>query len=198
MLLPYRLKVSKDIFVFGCTVGLRVSDLFALTRSNLERVYDDYYIKVSSKKTKITTRVKIPDFAIEILTKYQKNKKHLLPKFQLFTLNKYFKKIGELAGWTYLVEKKRSKRGLQKEILTFKESKPYRFYDLLSSHTMRRTAITTMLNLGMQEHMVRKISGHVSGSKEFFKYVQYSQNYIDKEIEKVYSKLKSLNNIGNK
>ena len=58
---------------------------------------------------------------------------------------------------------------------------------------MRRTAITTLLNLGMPEHMVRKISGHAPGSKEFFKYVQYSQNFMDSEIDSVHLKLTEIN-----
>ena len=192
--LPYQLKVSKDIFVFGCTVGLRYSDLSTLKRSNIEIIYNEYYLKVISKKTQVATQLKLPGFTVQILNRYRKNKPFLFPRFQLCTINKYFRKIGELAGWTYLVHKKRRKRGQLKEILTNKDEKPYRFSDLISSHTMRRTAITTLLNLGMPEHMVRKISGHASGSKEFFKYVQYSQNYIDQEMDKAHLKLKSLNN----
>jgi len=197
-LLPYQLKVSKDIFVFGCTVGLRYSDLTALKRSNIETVYNEYYLKVISKKTQVTTQIKLPEYAVEIIHRYKKNKLFLLPRFQLLTLNKNFRKIGELAGWTDLVQKKRRKRGMLKEILKFNDGKSYRFCDLISSHTMRRTAITTLLNLGMPEHMVRKISGHAAGSKEFFKYVQYSQNYIDQEMEKAHSKLKRMNNTNSK
>ena len=54
---------------------------------------------------------------------------------------------------------------------------------------MRRTAITTLLNLGMTEVMVRKISGHQANSKEFYKYVNYSQPYIDTELDRVYAQL---------
>jgi integrase len=47
-----------------------------------------------------------------------------------------------------------------------------RFCDLMSSHMMRRTAITTMLILGMPEHMVRNVSGHTDNSGSFYRYVQ--------------------------
>ncbi|MBK6987035.1 MAG: hypothetical protein IPH33_01655 [Bacteroidetes bacterium] len=57
---------------------------------------------------------------------------------------------------------------------------------------MRRTAITTLLNLGMPEHMVRKISGHATGSKEFFRYVQYSQSFLDQETDKVHLRLQNF------
>ena len=61
----------------------------------------------------------------------------------------------------------------------------------MSFHMMRRTAITTLLILGMPEHLVRKISGHSSTSNSFNRYAHYAQAYIDIEIDKVYSKLES-------
>ena len=54
---------------------------------------------------------------------------------------------------------------------------------------MRRTAITTMLCLGMPEHLVRKISGHAANSKEFFRYVLLSQSFIDQETDLMFEKL---------
>jgi len=52
---------------------------------------------------------------------------------------------------------------------------------------MRRTAITTMLILGMPEHVVRKISGHAADGKAFYRYVNFVQSYLDTEIDKVHS-----------
>jgi len=43
----------------------------------------------------------------------------------------------------------------------------------------------------MPENAVRKISGHAPNSKEFYKYVQLSQKYMDNEIEKVFEQIKS-------
>jgi len=57
---------------------------------------------------------------------------------------------------------------------------------------MRRTAITTLLILGMPEPLVRKISGHAANRKEFYKYVKYSESFLDGETDRVFSKL--LNN----
>jgi integrase len=89
----------------------------------------------------------------------------------------------------------RSKRNSNPYIEAFKNSaeKGYRFCDLVTSHTMRRTAITTMLSLGMTEFMVRKISGHSANSKEFFRYVALSQTYIDKETEALLNAYRKLN-----
>jgi len=108
--------------------------------------------------------------------------------------NKRLKEIGELAGWTFQVLKYR-KSGNKTIELKSRLNKPYRFCDLISSHTMRRTCITNMLVAGMPEHIVRKISGHTSNSKSFFRYVSLAQKIVDTEIEKIFSRLKPAQNI---
>jgi hypothetical protein len=54
---------------------------------------------------------------------------------------------------------------------------------------MRRTAISTLLNLGVDENYVRKISGHSAGSKEFYKYVKYGQKQMDDAVAIAFEKL---------
>jgi hypothetical protein len=54
---------------------------------------------------------------------------------------------------------------------------------------MRRTAITTMLMLGMKEHVLRKISGHADNSKSFYRNVNLVQSYMDNEMDEVFGKL---------
>lgn len=183
-----RLQKVKDTFVFGCTVGLRFSDLRALDSRNLEKNYKDVYLKVFSKKTSTFTRIKLPPWAVEILSKYERKNHTLLPSIHLFNFNKYVREIAEIAGWTYLVDKMRTKRGQRKTIKKLNSNERYRFCDLLTSHTMRRTAITTYLSLGMPEQLVRRISGHSPGSKEFFRYVKYSEELLDTEMNKVHEK----------
>lgn len=50
--LPRRLQEAKDFFVFGCTVGLRFSDLIALKKANLRYIHGQgKFLVVKSKKT---------------------------------------------------------------------------------------------------------------------------------------------------
>ncbi|MEP7128162.1 MAG: tyrosine-type recombinase/integrase [Chitinophagales bacterium] len=189
--LTIRLERTKDIFVFGCTVALRVSDLINLNGSNLEITEGNSYLKVTSKKTQTLTRIKLPSYAVEIIKKYhRKRHKNLLPVISNYNLNKNLKLLAETAGWTNQVAKIRGRRGISVSLdRTTKIDKGFRFCDLITSHTMRRTAITTMLSLGMTEFMVRKISGHAANSKEFFRYVALAQSYIDKETEVHFQRL---------
>lgn len=188
--LSERLLRTKDIFVFGCTVALRISDLMQLKFQNLELIGENYYLKVHSKKTQTYTRIKLPGYAIDIIKKYKRKQKTLLPYISIFNLNKNIRLLMEASGWTQVCTKTRWKRGMILPVYKNQNSgEPYRFCDLVSSHTMRRTAITSMLSLGMPEHLVRKISGHAANSKEFFRYVALSQLYVDAETETMFQKL---------
>jgi len=188
---PSLLKV-KDILVAGCTVALRYSDLMNLRKANFQFFNQQYYLRAQSKKTGIYTDIKLPPYAIEIFKKYSKKSNRLLPYFNVGRLNKYLKELAELMGWTDEVVKTRQKRG--KALIIYKDHKKknhFRFCDLVSSHIMRRTAITTMLRYEMPEHLVRKISGHAPNSTEFHKYVSIAQKYLDKETDKVFEKLRA-------
>jgi len=184
------LKKVKDVFVFGCSVALRYSDLIALNKTNLEVINERVYIKVQSKKTQTFTRVKIPEYAIQIIKKYEKLYRHkLLPEFNNAFFNKKIKNIMQHYGFTEPIGRTRLRRGIPITIYKDKKSKStFRFCDSVTTHTMRRSGITTLLSLGMKEQMVRQISGHSANSKDFFRYVSFAQTYIDKEIDDVYEK----------
>ncbi|MBL7707639.1 MAG: tyrosine-type recombinase/integrase [Chitinophagaceae bacterium] len=188
--LSARMQEVKDFFVFGCTVALRVSDLFSLNKQNVRIINGQYFLSVRSIKTNTPTLIKLPSYAVEILCRYSKQRNRLLPFFNKTNLNKYIKKLLELAGFTQQVSKTREKRGEPIELKKDSGSiKVYRFCDVASTHTMRRTAITTMLSLGMPEQVVRKISGHSAHGKEFYRYVLWAQTYQDQETEKMFDKL---------
>ena len=185
------LRRTKDIFVFGCTTGLRYSDIFRLTNKNFEKQDGEWYLKIKSQKTKTYSFIKLPQYVVNIYKKhhYKSSKAPVFKSTTLFIFNRSLKKIGEKAGFIAPIDMKRERLGKTKTVNKSESNKQLRFCDKMSSHMMRRTAITTLLILGMPEHLVRKISGHSTGSASFNRYVHYAQPYIDKEIEKVHNKL---------
>lgn len=184
-------KEVKNVFVFGCSVALRFSDLMNLTWANIEIINGRYYLNVQSKKTQAFTRVKLAPFAIDIINKYKNRFSYrLLPNYNKARLNIKIKKLMHLAGFTEPLSKIRHRRGLPVKVYKNSVNKTdFRFCDAVTTHTMRRTAITTMLSLGMKEQVVRKISGHAPNSKEFYRYVSFAQGYIDDEIDEMHEKL---------
>jgi integrase len=76
----------------------------------------------------------------------------------------------------------RTKRGVE----DIKGKQKSRFCDMISSHIMRRTCITIMLTSGIPELVVKKVSGHSNNSKSFFRYVNFAQEIMDSEIDKMH------------
>jgi len=186
------LKKAKDIFVVGCTIALRVSDLFALRFTDLEQVGEHFYMNLKTIKTGMYVRIKLPAYVIDIIRKFEsiaRKRKAIFPPIPRTRFNNQLKTLAQLAGWTYIVNRQRSKRGIGTEIINKVRNAPCRFCDLVASHIMRRTAITTMLMLGMKEPAVRKISGHTDNSKSFYRYVNVVQSYLDNEVDVVFGKL---------
>jgi integrase len=183
------LKRVKDIFVFGCTVALRYSDLMQLKRTNVVQTEKGWFLRLFTQKTGTEIRVPLPEYAVTIINKYKKaTGAFLLPRLSSTNINKGVKKLIKVAEWTYALPKNRSIRGKITEEKN-QEGQTWLFYQHITAHTMRRTAITTLLILGVPENVVRKISGHAPGSKEFYKYVSIAQEYLNNEVTNAHYKL---------
>jgi integrase len=191
--LPEHLIKVKDIFVFGCTVALRYSDLMTLKPANLQFYNNTHYLKVTSTKTNTNTTIKLPEYAVDILKKYHKQQKTLLPGQSNAWLNKCLKELAKHLDFNEPMVKYRTKRGIKHAVYKNKTKRQhYTMADHITTHTMRRTAITTMLRLGMPDQLVRKISGHAANSKEFFRYVEFAQNYVDQHTDLVFEKISNM------
>ncbi len=183
------LKKIRMIFIFGCTVGLRVSDLMKLRKSNLIKTDSGTLLTLFTEKTGSEVRIPLPEYALEIIDcNKRKAGNYLLPKFSIANLNIQIKKLIQKAGWDYPIPRNISYKGKMEEIKT-DTGETWPFYKHITAHTMRRTAITTLLILGVSEHVVRKISGHAPGSKEFYKYVNIANDYLNQEVRNAYRKL---------
>ncbi len=183
----------RDIFIFGCTVALRACDLFNLQEHHLYIKNNEYQLNVVSSKTKIQTSIKLPDYAIEILKKYEGKYPTLLPPISMSNFNFKLKKLASLILDETPMIKIRKRKGI--EVIIYKDPltrEHYNMSDHISTHSMRRTAITTMLRLGVNELTVRKISGHSPSSKEFYKYISYTQKIINNETDRFFNKLIEL------
>ena len=184
----HKLKDVRDIFVFGCTVALRYSDLKQLTKRHLQKKNDHYYLDVRATKTQIETRMLLPSYCTEIIDRYLKHGTYLLPQISLQHFNRKLKELATLLPENIQLDKVRERKG--KVIIRQKDAKTRRklkLSDHVSSHTMRRTAISIMLESGMDEMLVRRISGHAPNSKEFYRYVRLAQHRLDAETTRVFS-----------
>jgi len=188
-MLTYRQRIVRDIFVVGCATALRVSDLFRIRRQNLTNINGQKWLVMRSLKTGTETRLLLPQFVEDIFSRYHLKASRLLPKVSNVNLNIQIKKLGALAGWTGTMLRFRNKRGIPLVCGQARRKKPMRFCDMLTSHTMRRTGVSLLLQLGVPEQMVRQVSGHKQGSREFYRYVALNQKWQDEQTQMAFSKL---------
>ena len=174
------LETQRDIFVFHCFVGCRVSDLVKLTKDNIT----DGVLIYTPHKTKddgelaVQARVPLHPKAIELINKYKgKDKKgRLFPFISAIKYNVAIKEIFTLAGITRKVEVRNAKSG-EMELRPINE--------LASSHIARRTFVGNAYKQVADPNIIGKMSGHVEGSKAFARYRDIDDETLKDVISKI-------------
>jgi len=152
----------RDHFILGCLTGLRYSDYSRLNESNFRT--DIGQITVKTKKTGAVVSVPMHRFVREILKKYSYN----LPKprcVQYFNraVKTICRKVGlnEPVLWERTVGGKVVSRTVEK-------------WEMVSSHTARRSFATNMFLQNIPTYRIMLITGHRSESS-FFKYIRVTR-----------------------
>ncbi len=159
--LPNTLLFAKDLFLLQCFTGVRVGDLLSIESSNIN--IQEQLLIITTHKTEHNLVIPLSHKSIAILQKYNFE----IPKINVQLYNKHIKRIAELAGIHEAVKTVRYSGNRRIEKLMPK-------FQMLTSHTARRTFITLMLKRGVLPELVMKVSGHRS-RKSFDKYVRITQ-----------------------
>jgi len=168
-----KLRVVRDNFCFACFTGLRYSDVSKLKAENIK----DDYLEIRTEKTRDFLRIPLNQHAKAILLKNN----GMLPKlYSNQKTNEYLKEIGELAGIDEQILTTKY-RGIEK--VEFIEPK----YNLISSHTARRTFVTLCLEKGMRPETVMSITGH-KDYKTFKKYIKLTDKVKLVEMNSIWTK----------
>ncbi len=173
------METQKDIFVFQCHVGCRVSDLMSLTTDNLTDDGFLQYIQQKLRKSKpIVVRVPLTDTAKEIIAKYAgQPDNRLLPFISDIKYNVAIKKVLRAAGITRTV--------IVQNKLTYEEE-PRAICDIAASHLARRTFMGNMFKKVKSERIVSAFTGHAAHSQAFSRYTDVDdemKRQIIQEIE---------------
>ena len=162
--LPPALSVQRDIFIFQCHIGCRVSDLQELTTDNITHDGFVQYIQHKLRKSKpIVVRVPLSDTAQEIIARYKDKQadKRLLPFISDQKYNKAIHEMCRAAGLNRIV--------MVQDPKTLKTVPRY-LYDVASSHLARRTFMANMFKATKSERITSAFTGHVNGSRAFSRY----------------------------
>jgi len=158
------LQTSKDLFLIGAFTGLRVSDFKRLSSENLIRHNDQEFINVKTVKTGKKVVVPIHPIVKEILAKNEGNPPKAITEQNI---NKALKVLGEMAK---IDSNERSE--ITKGGLTVSQKKHK--YELITTHTARRSFCTNAYLSEMPTLDIMAISGHKT-EKSFLKYIKANE-----------------------
>lgn len=164
---------SRDFYCFGCFTGLRFSDINNLSNAT---IYDDKIV-LNLIKTKTTNhQINLNDFSKAILKKYEDSLYSPLPKISSQKLNKNIQRCCEIIGLNQDIT-------LTRFIGSRRINQKFKKFELITSHTARKTFITNSLILGINERVIRSITNS-KDEKSFKRYVKVTQEFAQNEMNK--------------
>lgn len=145
----------KDLFIIGCHTGMRFSDYSRLSMDDIS----DGVIHLITQKCKTPVDIPAHPRVLSILQKYG----GVMPKISPQRFNSYIKDVCKEAGINESVVIR--KGGTQAR---------YEKWELVSSHTARRTGLTNMYKAGIPTYRCMMISGHKT-EQVFLTYLRITQ-----------------------
>jgi len=152
---------ARDLFLIGAFTGLRVSDYNNLKDENLSRTNGVKMFKVKTKKTKKEVAIPLHPIVEQILSKNNDKPPKAIPDQKI---NELIKEIAESAGIDEVSYTTITRGG--KEI----KKKNYKF-ELVKTHTARRSFCTNAYLSNMSTIDIMAISGHTT-EKAFLNYIK--------------------------
>lgn len=167
-----QLAIQRDIFIFQCLIGCRVSDLLKMTHENIINEAVEYIPHKTKDERPVVVRVPLNERAKLLIDKYKEvdSKGRLFPFISAQKYNDDIKDIFRLCGVTRLVTVLNPTTGKE-------EKKPIN--EVASSHMARRTFVGNLYKKVKDPNLVGSLSGHAEGSKAFARYRE-----IDDDIKK--------------
>jgi site-specific recombinase XerD len=157
------LAVQRDIFIFHCCIGCRISDLMRLTPANIINDAVEYIASKTKGERPNVIRVPLTQRAKDILERYkgEDSEGRILPFISSQKYNVAIKKIFKECGITRIVTILNPTTGEE-------EQRPIN--EIASSHLARRTFVGNLYKKVKDPNLVGALSGHKEGSRAFSRY----------------------------
>lgn len=158
------LEQVRDLFIFGCYTGMRYSDFSQVKPEHIQ----GEIIRIKTQKTDEWVSIPLLPAVKNIMEKYKSRPNSLPKSCANQTMNRHIKEIGELAKINDSELKIRNKGKARIETLFNK-------YELICTHTARRSFATNMFKRGIPARVIMKITGHRT-EKAFSSYIKITQD----------------------
>ena len=167
------LEAQRDIFIFQCLIGCRVSNLMAMTPESIINGAIEYMPQKTKGERPQVVRVPLNARAQALVAKYAGRDNLNGKLFPFISSQKYnvaIKKIFMACGVNRMVTVLNPTTGAE-------EKRPLN--EIASSHLARRTFIGNLYKKVKDPNLVGSLSGHKEGSKAFARYRD-----IDEDMKK--------------
>lgn len=155
-----KLEQVRDLFCFGCWVGLRFSDYSNIKAENKVQIEGDWFLKIKTQKTGELVIIPCNPHVLEIFSKYDHTTNKLPRAISNQKFNDYIKDICKDAK---LTEQGRLSTHPEKQL-----------WECISSHTARRSFATNYYLEGFPTIDLMKVTGHRTEAA-FMKYIKISK-----------------------
>ena len=172
-----KLKQQRDIFVFHCVVGCRISDFLKLKKSNVINGAIEYIAGKTKDGDPKTIRVPLNKIGLRILNKYKKFEgEKLLPFIPERKYNMAIREVLKIAGVNRVITivDSKTREAIQKPM-----------YEVGSSHLARRTLYANVYKKFKDPALAGSLTGHSPNSRA-------AQRYRDIDEEMKIELVKSL------
>lgn len=153
--------IARDLFIIGCCTGLRFSDFSQIRNEN---IFEGNKIKLRTQKTSEVVIIPLHRYVKQLIEKYNGELPRIVSNQKL---NEYLEVIGEKAKLKDKIETSITKGGKLLKEVKMK-------YELISSHTARRSFATNLFIADVPSITIMKITGHRT-EKSFLRYIRISQ-----------------------
>lgn len=168
------LATQRDIFVFQCLIGCRVSDLWSMTKDSIINGKVQYIARKTKDDNPETVTVPLTATADEILEKYKDfNGKGLFPFTSQQQYNIDIKAMFKQAGLNRIVT-------VLNPTTRDEEKRP--LYEVASSHMARRTFVGNLYKQVKDPNLICPMSGHKVGSKAFARYRAIDEDLMKETV----------------
>ncbi len=159
------LEHARDVFLIGCYTGQRISDYNNLSGNDIVKNNEIEFFKIRQKKNRKYNREVLCPITKEIKDIMNSRHDGKPPRtIAESILNDSIKQVGQMLEWDELIKCEYTRGG--KVVVEMVEK-----YNLIKSHTARRSFCTNKYKAGMSVYDIMLFSGHTT-EKEFYKYIR--------------------------
>ncbi|MEM6735712.1 MAG: site-specific integrase [Bacteroidota bacterium] len=166
----------RRLFLLSVNTGLRYSDYSRVKKYHLKENQGKPFLEIMQQKTSEEVRIPLVEESLGIIKALISGDLHPISNQKM---NQYLKELGELAGIDDDFE-------VHRQIGVLRSSSTRKKYELLTTHTGRRTFATNLLLKGIPAETVMQFTGH-RDYKSFAKYVNVPKTTQFDMVEKALS-----------